>query len=336
MGTGESNARGRRGHASPTGYALPRVDPLPPASRPWPIGWPKASPSAAAPRRWLALDVIATAFVGSTILVVLLHRDMVPHAGTVALGHVGLIAFYGILRTAATRRPALRTAFIVYLFAFVLAIFQAMGLIIKHVRAGEVLDGALARLDVAIFGSDPTRWLEPFLNPWTTLVLEICYSSYFFLPVLLTVHVLRRREYAKFFAYAATIVGCFFTTYVGYYLVPAYGPRAYVAYEEPLPLGAVAGALYRTIDALDYIKLNAFPSGHTAVSLVCLALLWREERRLGRLCTPLVLGLIVATVALRYHYLIDVVAGVFVAMLWIPYGLRLVLRFDGRGGAPGA
>jgi membrane-associated phospholipid phosphatase len=300
------------------------VDPLPQA------------PSPTAPKRWLSLDAIATAFVGATILVVALHRDLVPHAWAVALGHVGLIGLYAIFRTGATRRPALRTAFIVYLFAFVLAIFQAMGLIIKHVRGGEVMDGALARLDVAIFGSDPTRWLEPLLNPWTTLVLEICYSSYFFLPVLLTVHVLRRREYAKFFAYAATIVGCFFTTYVGYYAVPAYGPRAYVEYGEPLPLGAVAGALYRTIDALDYIKLNAFPSGHTAVSLVCLALLWREDRRLGKLGTPLVAGLIVATVALRYHYLIDVVAGVLVAILWIPFGMRLVFRFDGRGGAPGA
>lgn len=297
--------------------------PLPPA------------PSPAAPRRWLALDVIASSFVVATVLVVLLHFDRVPRARLVVFGHVALLGFYGLLRWGSTLRPALRTAFIVYLFAFVLAIFQAMGLIIKHVRGGARMDGALAALDVAIFGSDPTRWLEPLLNPWTTLVLEVSYLSYFLLPVLLTALVLRRRQYAKFFSYAATIVGCFFTTYVGYYLVPAYGPRQYYLDYTELPLGAVARALYATIDRLDYIKLNAFPSGHTAVSLVCLAILWREERRLARLCTPLVAGLIVATVALRYHYLIDVVAGVLVAALWIPYGMRLVFRFDGRRGVGG-
>jgi membrane-associated phospholipid phosphatase len=288
------------------------------------------------PKRWLALDVIATAFVAATILVVLLNRDLVLYADLVALGHVGLIAGYALLRRGATLWPALRTAFIVYLFAFVLAIFQAMGLIIGPVRGGVRMDGALAQLDLRLFGSDPTRWLEPLLNPWTTLVLEVCYSSYFFLPVILTVLLLRRGEHAKFFSGAATIVGCFFTTYVGYYLVPALGPRAYVEYAEPLPLGAVAGALYRTIDWLDYIKLNAFPSGHTAVSLVCLAILWRESRMLGRLCIALVLGLIVATVALRYHYLIDVFAGGLVALLWVPFGMRLVSRFDGREGGWGA
>lgn len=324
MGTGESSARERLGHASPAGYALPRVDPLPQA------------PSPLAPRRWLALDVIAFSFVGATILVVLLHFTEVRRAPLVVAGHLALLLFYGLLRWGSTFRPALLTAFIVYLFAFVLAIFQAMGLIIKHVRGGARMDRELAALDLRIFGSDPTRWLESLLNPWTTLLLEICYSSYFFLPVILTALVLRRRQYAKFFSYAATIVGCFFTTYVGYYLVPAYGPRAYLDYAEPLPLGAVAGALYATIDALDLIKLNAFPSGHTAVSLVCLAILWRESPRLGRLCAPLVLGLIVATVALRYHYLIDVFAGALVAALWVPFGMRLVFRFDRRGGAWGA
>jgi membrane-associated phospholipid phosphatase len=66
------------------------------------------------------------------------------------------------------------------------------------------------------------------------------------------------------------------------------------------------------------------------VSLVCLSILWREEPRIGRVCAPLVTGLIVATVALRYHYLIDVVAGVLVALLWVPFGVRLVFRFDRR------
>jgi membrane-associated phospholipid phosphatase len=304
------------------------VAPLPPA--------PSPSIPETLPRRWLALDVIAVSFVAATVLVVLFHMAEVPRAALVVLGHVGLILGYGLLRWGAVRRPALRPAFIVYLFAFVLAIFQAMGLIIKHVRGGVEMDGALAHLDVRLFGSDPTRWLEPLLNPWTTAAHEICYSSYFFLPVLLAVIVLRQRRYGDFLSYAATIVGCFFTTYVGYYLVPAYGPRAYVPYEAPLPFGPVARALYDAIDTLDYIKLNAFPSGHTAVSLVCLAILWREDRRLGRLCAPLVSGLILATLAHRYHYLIDVVAGALVAMLWVPFGMRLVLRFDGRGGAPGA
>jgi len=303
--------------------------PPPPAS-----GTPDPGAGVPALARWLALDVIVALYVGATLAVVLLHLDEIPDAGAVAAGHAALLAVYGALRLASLRRPAFRAAFIVYLFGFVLAVFQAMGLIIKHVRAdlvaSQVMDARLAALDVRLFGSDPTRWFESWLTPFTTLVLEICYSSYFFLPVLLTFVVLGQGRVRRFLSYAAVIIGCFFTTYVGYYLVPAYGPRFHLDYEQPLPLGAVAGTLYATIDQLDFIKLNAFPSGHTAVSLVCLAVLFREDRRLGLLCTPLVMGLILATVALRYHYLIDVVAGVLVAALWIPWGLRAVIRFDCR------
>jgi len=278
--------------------------------------------------------VIVSVYVGATILVILLHRDRIPDAGMVAAGHAALLLLYGTLRVASVRWPVLRAVFFVHLFGFVLAVFQAMGLIIKHVRADlvahRIMDARLARLDASLFGSDPTRWFESWLTPLTTLVLEICYSSYFFLPVLLTVIVLGRRQVRTFFSYAAIIIGCFFTTYVGYYLVPAYGPRFHLVYDQPLPLDSVAGTLYATIDQLDFIKLNAFPSGHTAVSLVCLAVLFREERRIAWLCAPLVAGLIVATVALRYHYLIDVVAGVLVAALWIPWGMRAVFRFDRR------
>ena len=85
----------------------------------------------------------------------------------------------------------------------------------------------------------------------------------------------------------------------------------------------------------DLIHLNAFPSGHTAVTLVYLAILFVESRRLAWIFLPLVAGLIVATVALRYHYLIDVVAGVVVAAAWIFVGMPAVFRFDSRprGGA---
>jgi membrane-associated phospholipid phosphatase len=276
--------------------------------------------------------VVVSVYVGATLALILLRHDRLPHAALVAAAHGVLLLGYAALRRAASRGPVGRMAFLVYLFAFVLAVFQGMGLIIPHVRShlvdAKAMDAALAAFDARLFGSDPTRWFEPWLNPWTTLVLEICYSSYFFLPVLLTAVVVGRGRYRLFLSYAATIIGCFFTTYVGYYLVPAYGPRAYLAYPEPLPLDGVASALYATIDHLDFIKLNAFPSGHTAVSLVCLAILWREAPRLGLLCTPLVAGLIVATVALRYHYLIDVAAGALVAVLWVPFGMRLVFRFD--------
>ena len=100
-------------------------------------------------------------------------------------------------------------------------------------------------------------------------------------------------------------------------------------------MSGLGGWIYRTIDNLDNIGLNAFPSGHTAVTLLCLALIWREDRRLAFLVAPVCAGLILATLALRYHYAVDVLAGGAVALFWIVVGLPAALRFDRRPAAAG-
>jgi len=282
-------------------------------------------------RIW-ALDVIVAAYVAATAAVVISAGHRIPAAGVIAGAHLGGFAVYALLRRLAIRSPRWRVAFFVSLFLLVLGIFEGMGAILPHLRADVVADrgpdAALASLDRKLFGSDPTTWFTPVLNPLTVFLLQFCYTAYFFLPVILTVLVLRRRRLRSFLSYAAIIIGAFFTTYVGYYLVPAYGPRFYYTYDTPIPLGPVAGAIHQAIDSLDYIRLNAFPSGHTSLTVVFLAILFYEDRRLAWRLSPLVAGLIVATVALRYHYLVDVVAGLFCAALWVPWGMRAVFRFD--------
>jgi membrane-associated phospholipid phosphatase len=281
----------------------------------------------AALRRWWCIDTtLAVYFIGSA-LVVLLGAARIPHAPWVACGYLGALALYLGLKRAVRSCPRLVHAYLWSPLLLVIATFESLGLIIPHLREAR-MDATLANIDLALFGSDPTRWFEPLLGPASAALLQLCYTSYYFVPILLIVLVWRRGAHRTVLRYGGMLVSCFFATYVGYYLVPAAGPRAFFTYEEPLPLGPVTEFVHDLLDRLEAIKLDAFPSGHTAIAVLSLSLLFSEHRRLAWAMTPLVVGLVVSTVALRYHYAIDVLAGLALAAVWATWGRRLVLHFD--------
>jgi membrane-associated phospholipid phosphatase len=58
-----------------------------------------------------------------------------------------------------------------------------------------------------------------------------------------------------------------------------------------------------------------FPSLHVGISFVVWLYAFRNSRKLFWILSPLVLSLFVSTIYLRYHYLIDVVAGLVLAPL---------------------
>ena len=68
------------------------------------------------------------------------------------------------------------------------------------------------------------------------------------------------------------------------------------------------------MDALEGIQWDAFPSGHTAIAIIVLAMAARYQRRLFYPLLVITVSLMISTVYLRYHYVIDVIAGVLLAV----------------------
>ena len=88
----------------------------------------------------------------------------------------------------------------------------------------------------------------------------------------------------------------------------------------PEPTGwGVAGWIRDLLHAAEFNRFDCFPSGHTMLTLVTLGLAWRHAPRLLWVLAPVGLALIVSTVALRYHYAVDVLAGALLAplSLWL-------------------
>ena len=82
-------------------------------------------------------------------------------------------------------------------------------------------------------------------------------------------------------------------------------------------------AIATTINELERTKFDVFPSGHTMITTVGAPgrLSPRAAGSSGCLL-PVAVGLILSTVYCRYHYVVDVLAGLILAFVSVPLGDR--------------
>jgi membrane-associated phospholipid phosphatase len=263
------------------------------------------------PVDWLLLTYFASA---GAVIAALAPR--VPHAGWLVLSHA--LAILVVL--AAIRFPG-RASWVFrywYPLPYVVWCYREMAVLVPAIR-GRDFDAELARLDYRIWGVHPTVWLERFSTPVLTEYLQIIYT--FFVPVVLFIAFLlwRQRRYAEFRFYAFLVAIGFLVSYIGYVIIPARGPRFLLSGLQTVELRGLwfTAALRLTLDRLETRAWDCFPSGHTELTLLA----WWSSRliskRLFWIYFAYTVSIISATVYLRYHYTIDVLAGAVVAGLLV-------------------
>jgi len=190
-------------------------------------------------------------------------------------------------------------------------------------------DQLLIRLDrLAFAGRDPTVLLEAVTFPHLTEVLQIVYGSFYFLPFSLCLALYLRGEREAFKTASTLILFGFYLSFIGYFLVPAIGPRHTLSDLQNLPLSGLwtFEALRGLLDVFPFPPRDCFPSGHTLVSVLTLSLAYRYLRHRFGLYLGWSSLLIFSTVYLRYHYVADVIAAVALATLIYLIGLRWFRR----------
>ncbi len=181
----------------------------------------------------------------------------------------------------------------------------------------DTLDATLAAADARLFGGvQPTVWLQRYTVPWAVDLLALCYASYFVTPTLLGAALYAAGHRAQFRELMLGLVATCYAGFLGYVLVPAVGPIHWLAYTDPPVLhGLVYDASENLMNDFRSINRDCFPSLHTAVSSIVLVHAVRCRNRLGlgrALCAtyvPLTAALWFSTVYLRYHWVVDVLAG---------------------------
>lgn len=205
-----------------------------------------------------------------------------------------------------------------YPLPYVSACYKEVQLLIPAVRHGTA-DQWLSNLDFSVWHAYPTIWLERIYSPWLTEYLQVAYTL--FIPAVLLVAFLLwwRRDYRNFQYYAFLIALGFLASYVGYVLVPARGPRFLLKHLETIPLQGtwLFHGMQHALDSLESTAYDCFPSGHTELTILAWWCSRKVSNRLFRVYFAYTPGLIFATVYLRYHYTVDVMAGAILALILI-------------------
>ena len=266
--------------------------------------------------RFWAVDKVVLAYYAFACAVIVGWWTHLPLAPWLLLGHLGLTA----LLLLEIKRPNQTSAVFRnwYPMIYVALCYKEMALFIPAIRHTDG-DRWLAGLDYRFWRANPTIWLERIYNPVLTEYLQWVYTL--FVPAVLLVAVLlwRQRRFQEFQYYAFLIALGFLVSYLGYLVVPARGPRFLLRHLEHVPLQGLwlFQAMQSALDKLESAHYDCFPSGHTELTILAWWGSRMVSRRFFRLYFAYTPSIIFATVYLRYHYTVDVLAGIATALVLI-------------------
>ena len=256
---------------------------------------------------------------GGFLLVTAL-RLFAAGAWVMGLGLTGMVVVIMASAMGETRWPGtgmLRLRLLV-LPVLVNVVYCILGAVVSHLDS-DSCDAGLLRADRWLFGETPAVSCGRWINPVLTDVLSACYLS--FLPAVLLVFVITlSRPGAEGFRLYDGLFGVYAIGFTGYTLVPAAGPHLAMPGAFAIPLeGGFLSKLNATVIGNGSNHVDVFPSLHTAITLFLMGWLWPRNRRLFWVLVFPAAGILISTIYLRYHYAVDVAAGLCLAGigLWL-------------------
>jgi len=309
-------------------------------------------------RHYLFIDYVTQGYILIVgLLVLLFHDQTVPGWGWLIGAHAVLLFLVHRMVGANGRGRGgsvldfLRHFYPVLLYA---AFYRESGMLSQMFVSGH-LDPVIIRWEQALFGFQPSMEFMAAL-PWLP-VSELFYVSYFSYYVMIAgvglALFLRRRE--AFFHYVSVLSFVFYVCYLIYIFLPVIGPRLFSrslggftlppdvqALVAPgllaFPPQVTHGPFFR-IMAFIYEVFEApgaaLPSSHVAASICTVWFSFRYRLRIRHVHLVMVVLLCFSTIYCRYHYVIDVLAGLVTVAVLVPLGNWLFSRYHEPQAAQG-
>jgi membrane-associated phospholipid phosphatase len=198
--------------------------------------------------------------------------------------------------------------------------FYALGNAVPLLDNPKV-DRLLLAWDRALVGETPSVAWESWLRPWLEDLTMSSYLFFFFYLIAVpgSYCVKDLRLFRKCMIGLFVLYG---VAFMGYTVLPAGGPHRWMTFGTPLQGWVLDWTLKPVNQASN--SVDVFPSVHVAASLYLLLFDWRHARRRFWLALLPCAILWFSTLYLRFHYFVDVLAGIAVAVA----GWWMAQRFE--------
>lgn len=275
-------------------------------------------------------------FITMTVfcLLALIYYPFIPNAANVVVLDVFIASAIGavVVLYALTDVKLFAMLRRFYIIPVIYLMYDQVHVFVQTVHPIDYDDWLIAA-DRAIFGVDPTVWLTKYSFPVLTEYLQICYFLFYLMPIMQAIELWRKGAYDQLDAFARAMAFCYFISYLAYFALPAIGPRFtlhdFAALDTDLPgilltpilrdlINVGGGIAIGTADPAMIVNRDCMPSGHTMLTLVNILLGFRNRSRFRWFFAVVGGSLIISTVYLRYHYVIDVLIGAMLALITLP------------------
>ncbi len=248
---------------------------------------------------------------------------------------IAVIAFIPIFYFLDKRIPNKITSLLKNIYPLLfLSYFYGETVYIKNIIFPTDLDAHFAKIDQWLFDCQPSMEFSRFFN--SDFFREIMFMSYFSYYLMIAIVCIAICFLKPFEARKSLflVTFSFYMYYILYIILPIIGPQYYfnsTAYEPNLPyfFGKVMYHLHPIEKAT-----GAFPSSHVGIAFILSYITFKHIKKLFYFILPFVFGICFATIYLKEHYLIDVIAGIISVPLLIKFTtyiykkLSLFLEFE--------
>jgi membrane-associated phospholipid phosphatase len=275
-----------------------------------------------------AFEWLALGYLGVSSLLILVFAENLAHPSRL-LGAQVLVAAIVMTLCRVQARSAARAELHGVSFAshwwhfwrhwyphlFFLFCFEELGHLMTLFTA-HWQDAKLIAFDYWLTGVHPSLWLEQFATPFRNDAMQLVYFTYFtYLLIVGGILYVRREWHAYWSVMAYSMAGYM----IGYFIAmffPIESPWFSMAgwWKGPLEGGPFT-AMMSFIEHYGRVRGAAFPSAHVTGATAALWGAWRFRRWLFLVMSPFFVGMCISTVWGRYHYVVDVFAGMITGTL---------------------
>jgi len=267
-------------------------------------------------------ELVLIAYLAGTAVLIILFNSLLNYAtGRVAF-RISVVILIMFIAWIQHKWPGSKVlSFIRLMFPLILLVYLYTETdVLNNFFFSKNLDPFFSKIEGVIFGLQPSLYFAKLI-PYNAFAeaMYFGYFSYYLMLILVPLFFFFRKEYKIAQKTMFYIINSFMIFYMIFIVIPVAGPRFYFSGWPDLPNGYLFGSFIRRIQKLGEAPTAAFPSSHVSVCLILIIFCYRYGKKLVWFLLPVAFLLILSTVYIRAHYLVDIFAAFLITpvIYWI-------------------